>query len=562
MILGALPGEDSTAFPVVIAGAGPAGMVLALELRRRGVEVLMLAGGDDGFSRQFQELADAEIVDPRHHAEMHYAVRRGLGGTSLLWGGRVVPFDDIDFASRPHVPSSGWPITAAEITPWHERAMPYLDAGEFRYSSPLSPAPAAGEARFDRLERWSNGRNLRRLHAAALERDEGLRITLGAVAVGIDIDAVSGAVSSLLVADRGGRVHRIGGRAFVLACGGLETTRLLLAARIHHPRLFGGANGILGRGYMGHVEGRIAEIVFSSAIPDSEFGFFIDRDGRYVRRRITIDEAAQARHGLLNLAAWPDHPLLGDPNHGSAILSLACLSLATPGLGHLLVAEAIRRKHLRAGRFELGKHISNIARNLPAATGEAAKFLYRRFVAQPRIPGFFLANPARRYTFLYHAEQTPNPDSTVALSDRIDALGVPRLRVNLRFSDPDADSVIASHQIIDRELRRTGLGRLEYLYPEEERRVQVLAQATDGFHQIGTTRMSEHPTDGVVDPDCRVHGTSNLFVASSAVFPTSSQANPTLLIAAFSARLAVHLAGIVRELTEPTAVPQANPAPV
>jgi choline dehydrogenase-like flavoprotein len=46
-------------------------------------------------------------------------------------------------------------------------------------------------------------------------------------------------------------------------------------------------------------------------------------------------------------------------------------------------------------------------------------------------------------------------------------------------------------------------------------------------HLIGTTRMAEDPKHGVVDLDCRVFGTGNLYVASSAAFPTSSHANPT-----------------------------------
>ena len=63
--------------------------------------------------------------------------------------------------------------------------------------------------------------------------------------------------------------------------------------------------------------------------------------------------------------------------------------------------------------------------------------------------------------------------------------------------------------------------------------------------------MADDPAQGVVDADCRVHGTPNLFVAGSAVFPTGGQANPTLLICALSARLAAHIAGLVRELPEP-----------
>jgi choline dehydrogenase-like flavoprotein len=62
-----------------------------------------------------------------------------------------------------------------------------------------------------------------------------------------------------------------------------------------------------------------------------------------------------------------------------------------------------------------------------------------------------------------------------------------------------------------------------------------------GGHHIGTTRMGSEPRDSVVDVNCRVHGIGNLFVASSATFPTSSQANPTLTGIAFALRLAQHL---------------------
>ncbi|HEX3954679.1 MAG TPA: GMC family oxidoreductase [Stellaceae bacterium] len=551
MIIDGLPAETDGAFPVVVVGAGPAGIVLALELRRRGVDVVLLAGGLDGFDANFQALADADIADPATHSEMHYAVRRALGGTSLLWGGRCVPFDDIDFAARPQIGADGWPVDAAEIAPWYDQAMAYLDAGANVFSVPLSPSPEPGDARFDRVERWSNGRNMRRLHAKALQEDSRLRVCLGAVATGFDIDPASGRVTALRVADRDGQRRRVPARAFVLACGGLETTRLMLAARLDRPLLFGGTAGVLGRYYMGHIEGRIAEIVFTSALPDTEFAFAIDQGGRYFRRRITIAAETQQRDGLLNLSAWPDNPPLGDARHGSAILSLACLALATPGLGALLAAEAIRRKHLKRGALDVGGHLANIFRDLPQATREAAKFLYGRFVAQPRIPGFFLLNKARRYTFLYHAEQAPNPASAVTLAEQRDALGMPRLRIDLRFGEIDGQSVVASHRIIDAELRRTGLGRLEYAYDENERVAQVLAQATDGFHQIGTTRMSTVPAMGVVDRDLRVHGTPNLYVASSSVFPTSSQANPTLLLAAFSARLAAHLAERLPDLAPP-----------
>ena len=55
---------------------------------------------------------------------------------------------------------------------------------------------------------------------------------------------------------------------------------------------------------------------------------------------------------------------------------------------------------------------------------------------------------------------------------------------------------------------------------------------------MGTTRMSDDPTDGVVDDECRTHDLGNCWIASSSVFPTSGAMNPTLTIAALALRVA------------------------
>ncbi|HWP10777.1 MAG TPA: GMC family oxidoreductase, partial [Ramlibacter sp.] len=59
---------------------------------------------------------------------------------------------------------------------------------------------------------------------------------------------------------------------------------------------------------------------------------------------------------------------------------------------------------------------------------------------------------------------------------------------------------------------------------------------------IGTARMGSDVRKSVVNSNCRVHSVGNLYVAGSAVFPTSSQANPTLTLIALSLRLGRHLA--------------------
>jgi choline dehydrogenase-like flavoprotein len=98
---------------------------------------------------------------------------------------------------------------------------------------------------------------------------------------------------------------------------------------------------------------------------------------------------------------------------------------------------------------------------------------------------------------------------------------MPRLKIDLRYSQQDVDSVIRAHQYIDEYVQRSNAGYLAYKSRNLEE--AVWAQAADGYHQIGTTRMSESPRDGVVNRDCRVHGIDNLYVASSSVFVRSGQ---------------------------------------
>jgi choline dehydrogenase-like flavoprotein len=84
------------------------------------------------------------------------------------------------------------------------------------------------------------------------------------------------------------------------------------------------------------------------------------------------------------------------------------------------------------------------------------------------------------------------------------------------------------------------VGQLDY--DPEDVLTRTRRAGAYGGHHLGAARMSIAPSDGVVDPDCRVHGVENLFLVSGAVFPTSGQANPTLTILALAFRLAEFLA--------------------
>jgi choline dehydrogenase-like flavoprotein len=119
------------------------------------------------------------------------------------------------------------------------------------------------------------------------------------------------------------------------------------------------------------------------------------------------------------------------------------------------------------------------------------------------------------------------------------------LNIHYKLMERDVDSVIRAHDFLDEWLRKHKCGELIYWFPKHELSAAIRAMSMDGIHQVGTTRIAATAEDGVVDEHLKVWGTSNLYVCSSSVFPTSSQANPTFLLGAFAVRLAHHLSAIV-----------------
>ena len=95
---------------------------------------------------------------------------------------------------------------------------------------------------------------------------------------------------------------------------------------------------------------------------------------------------------------------------------------------------------------------------------------------------------------------------------------MPRLNIEMRFSQADVDGILRCHEVWNEYLRKDGCGRLEYVSPDP--RSLVWSMVGGGTHQLGTTRMASKAEDGVVNEQLAVHGMTNLFVASSSVLLT------------------------------------------
>lgn len=440
-------------YDVCVIGAGPAGITAATELAERGLTVVLIESGTENYDAVTQRLSDAEIITKDSHSVMDEAVRRGLGGTSVLWGGRCVPLDAIDYESRDFLMGSGWPLDANELAPYYSRACEILGVGDASFevdacsaltthNIPLSSRFADTETiRATQLERWSRLPNIWQAYKSKIKADSRITVLSGITCIGFRQAYTDGPVTEALMqptSSKQSKPSEIKARVFVIACGGVESTRLILNAirdplglKVHSPEL-------VGRYYMGHPSGKIADIELFGDPAETLYGF--ERDGGvYVRRRITLRPDTLLKERLLNIVFWLDNPSMSDWRHGSGVLSAAYLALTLPGLRRLLAPDAIRKRVAGEQAKQRMRHVWNCMRSPWRTVLFCVRFMRQRYFVRPRLPGFFTYSDANRYALHYHAEQAPNWNSTITLSDEPDAHGLLRAQIALEWSQQDID---------------------------------------------------------------------------------------------------------------------------
>ncbi len=473
--------------------------------------------------------------------------------------------DRVDFDRRSHAGNISWPVSYEQLLPDFQRACDWFRCGRAVFDisrmrhlpSSLVPELPDREFRTSSVERWSLPTDFGREYKPSLKRSPRVRVLTGLTCTEVVCHEGIPKVRHLECRSLDGKRIRIRSRGYVIAGGGLESTRLLLASRGPHGGRLGDHSGHLGSWYMGHVEGVIANIRFFTPPRSTVFGYERDIDGTYVRRRLSASPELMQQQDLPNVAAWLANPELADARHRNGVLSFVYLTLRSP-LGRFVAPDAQRLSltgeevpgspYGGAEKGSIQAHLANIARDSGSVVRFGGDFGAKRFLRKRRVPGFFVYNSENRYPLQYHGEHVPNPKSQVTLGSTRDALGMPKLCIDMRFSQDDVDGIVRWHNLCDDYLKRTGRGELEYLSRDPAE--TVWSRIGGGFHQLGTTRMAARSEDGVVDENLAVHGLKNLFVASSSVFATAGQANPTFMIVVFALRLADRLQSILGQLLD------------
>jgi len=533
---------------ICIIGSGPAGISIALELLKTNKKIIMLSGGGYHETIASQDLHKGIVDSQCSHEPLEENRRRVFGGASTAWGGRCIPMDPIDFKKRSWILYSGWPITFDELEPFYNKASNYLKSGIFDYDAPIGFNNLNPDEIIDgidnediissKLERWSTPVNFAKDYTSLLEKSEFIQVILDAHLLSFETE--DGKSINSVKVRIGNSNFSIRSSTFILACGGIENPRLLLASKNQfHPTGLGNKNDLVGRFYMSHFFGTYATL----EPKDREsiiYDFEKDNMGVYFRRRWWITEEAQNKNEIGN-AIFFLHKANDQSGHRDVLFSIVFITKFFISLISLKSIHSIKNKWIKS-KDDIFIHLKTVLKEgwveLPAILKIAIKRFQKR-----RLP-FVLPNVNSEKLGLYfQTEHMPNPNSRISLDDNsVDALGIPRVNVHIEFNELDKKTIISAHNVFMERYAVANVGSWSYTESGLNKFIDEKINAfNSAAHHLGTTRMSDDPTSGVVDRNCLVHGMTNLYVAGSSIFPTGGHVNPTLTIVALAIRLAQHL---------------------
>jgi len=501
---------------VCIVGAGAAGGVLAYELSKAGLKVVVIEAGpfwnpqtdfaSDELSMSHLGWQDTRIVGGNDPLQLgHNNSGRGVGGGTTHFTGVFLRFHESDFRTRTEDGvGEDWPLTYAELAPYYDKIerdiavsgpkhfpwgayhgpYPYpereplsANAEVFRVGceklgirsvvTPLAINSAPFDGRPPCINRgFCNQGCMPNAKFSTLVHHIPKAIQLGA-------EVITDSMVTQILSNKDGRVTGVTfvhegksyeqkARLVILASFVVETPRLLLhSANARFPDGLANSSGWVGRAIMPHSSNDV-------------YGKF--------REEIRLYK------GTPVLATTQDF-YATDPNRGFA-------------RGYTLHAHGSRP-------VAMAKGISRSAKLWGADLRQV--MLNYNFYGRITLVG----------------EVLPNPSNRVTLAEEKDEYGMPLANVN--FSYGDNDKRLIAHAV-DRmkEIMEAAGGTPAFV-------------TDDTAHLMGGCRMGRDSDSSVTNSFGQCHDIPNLFIAGASQFVTSGGGNPTNTVMALAARSADYI---------------------
>jgi choline dehydrogenase-like flavoprotein len=518
---------------VCIVGAGAAGGIMALELARRNVRVVLVESGPRHDFRQRGEYVrrylkrenpwrtslpelDRNTVGGATPYLLEGRRARGIGGSTLHWEGYAFRFHADDFRLRSlYGIADDWPISYQELEPYYGRAehgLGVAGAADDPWASTRStpfPLPAFPSSYSDKLFAQAcrsvgiavhslpqarnsvayGGRSQCRAcgtcqvcptgakastdltHVPEAEVTGRVRVLTEATVLRLEVDS-SGQVSTAVYARPDKVEQRVTARIFVVAAGAVETARLLLLSTTRtFPKGLANESGLVGKYFMSHPTIDVMGRAREKVYP-YRIGFSTAMSRQFAVERDRGARGAFFLEFLNSAGPKPDQIALASRQWGQAL-----------------------REHVR---------------------GEFGRWLGIRI----------------------YCEQLPERANSVSLNPKVrDYFGNPVPHLRYSVGGYERRTLTKAQEVAGKIFAALGL-------------IDVRSDPlTFAAHQIGTHRMGADPRTSVVDPNLRAHDVPNLYLVGSGCFVTASASPPTLTIAALAIRAAEDITARLRPVS-------------
>jgi choline dehydrogenase-like flavoprotein len=524
------PGSQLTC-DLCIIGAGAAGIALAREYMDGGAKVLLLESGGLDLDGETQGLYDGPQDGVPYPSTLDSSRLRYFGGTTNHWSAFCAPWKASDFEKRDWMENSGWPISLSDISPYYKRAFDTCrlqTPGEWEWDSEYwakklgASDPLKGStfearvsqqpvAKYD-AEPFSFGRYFH----SEFDRENTVDVLLNANVVSIDPTPDGRKIDGVKVATLSGNRFSVRAGVYVLATGGVENARVMLASGPKGGIGIGNEHGNVGRYFIDHI------------YPSPTAEFYPSESSAKKFRLYALSKIAGGR--VFNHVGTPDDFLERERMNDSYIALRPQLDEDYVDASEAEGVEALNEMldSISQGKFpdRLGKK----AIDLLSDADDVALSLFRKL--------YYGKIPITHYDCMVRVDPTPMRESRISLAEELDPLGMPRARLTWAVHQNDRVNVRRLVEKFGEEVARLGVGRVKVLFDPDK---EFPEDTGIGWHHMGTTRMSEDPRNGVVDKNCKVHSIDNLYVAGSSVFATSGSGTPTMTIVALALRLSDHL---------------------
>lgn len=510
----AAPFDKNDDSVVVIIGTGAGGGVLANELAQKGISVVALEAGarhlpEDYLNDEWASFGQLAWVDARttsgdwrvakDFSGLPAWIVKSLGGSTTHWAGASLRFQEHEWKAKStygDVQGANlldWPIDAAEMAPWYEKAEDKLGVTRTGGREGLP-----GNNNYKVFEAGAKKLGYEQVHTGRMainskDTDDALAcqqtgfcfqgckwgskwssayrdIPQGEATGNLEVRANShaarilhneaGKVTGVEYFNKEGKLQTQKARIVSVAGNSLESPRLLLnSASSMFPDGLANSSGQVGRNYMRHMTGSVYAV---------------------------FDKPVKMWRGTTMAGIIQDESR-HDPSRGFVGgYELETLSLGLPFMAAFLDPGAWGREFTTA------------------------------LDGYENMAGLWIVG-----------EDMPQETNRVTLNHDVkDQHGLPV--VNVHFDDHPNDVAMRNHAYKQGTAVYDAVGATRTFptppYPST--------------HNLGTNRMSEDPRDGVVNKHGQTHDVSNLFISDGSQFTTGAAENPTLTIVALAIRQA------------------------